>query len=52
MKTNMISSASEAACLILSIDETVTNPSSEQAKMGPAGQGPPQGGGRRRNRKG
>jgi T-complex protein 1 subunit eta len=29
VKTNAISSASEAACLILSIDETVRNPQSE-----------------------
>ena len=30
VKTNAISSASEAACLILSVDETVRNPQSEQ----------------------
>ena len=30
IKTNAISSAVEAACLILSVDETVRNPQSEQ----------------------
>jgi T-complex protein 1 subunit eta len=30
VKTNAISSATEAACLILSVDETVRNPQSEQ----------------------
>lgn len=30
VKVNAISSASEAACLILSVDETVRNPQSEQ----------------------
>jgi T-complex protein 1 subunit eta len=30
VKTNAISSAAEAACLILSVDETVRNPQSEQ----------------------
>jgi hypothetical protein len=30
-KINSISAATEAACLILSIDETVRNPKSEQA---------------------
>lgn len=32
VKTNMISSATEAACLILSVDETVRNPQSEQVR--------------------
>ncbi|KAI8921949.1 chaperonin Cpn60/TCP-1 family [Powellomyces hirtus] len=41
VKTNMISAATEAACLILSVDETVKNPQSEQP-----GQGMPRGGGR------
>ncbi len=31
IKVNAISSATEAACLILSVDETVRNPQSEQA---------------------
>lgn len=31
VKTNAIGSAVEAACLILSVDETVRNPQSEQA---------------------
>ncbi|KAJ3322335.1 T-complex protein 1 subunit eta, partial [Gonapodya sp. JEL0774] len=34
VKTNAISSASEAACLILSVDETVKNPESEKADGG------------------
>ena len=47
----MLSSAAEAACLILSIDETIKNVQSEQAKMGAAGN--PNGGNRgRRNRVG
>jgi T-complex protein 1 subunit eta len=33
VKTNAISSASEAACLILSIDETVRNPQSEAVSI-------------------
>lgn len=33
VKVNMISSATEAACLILSVDETVKNPQSEQAQQ-------------------
>jgi hypothetical protein len=33
VKTNAISSASEAACLILSIDETVRNPQSEAVRV-------------------
>jgi len=32
-KRNAIAAASEAACVILSIDETVRNPQSEQAQM-------------------
>jgi len=35
VKTNAISSAAEAACLILSVDETVRNPQSEQPSTGP-----------------
>ncbi|KAI9104542.1 chaperonin Cpn60/TCP-1 family [Phlyctochytrium arcticum] len=41
VKTNMLSAASEAACLILSVDETVKNPQSEAPT-----QGMPRGGGR------
>lgn len=37
-KINSFSSATEAACLILSIDETVRNPRSEQPGQGPMGQ--------------
>jgi len=43
-KINSIASAAEAACLILSVDETVRNPQSEQAQMEKRGQLP--GGGR------
>ncbi|KAL4252502.1 TCP-1 chaperonin family protein [Abortiporus biennis] len=35
VKVNAISSATEAACLILSVDETVRNPQSEQPNTGP-----------------
>lgn len=35
VKINMISSASEAACLILSVDETVKNQQSEKPQAGP-----------------
>jgi len=35
VKTNALSSAVEAACLILSIDETVRNPQSEAQQAGP-----------------
>jgi len=35
VKTNAISSATEAACLILSVDETVRNPQSEAQNTGP-----------------
>lgn len=50
VKINMLSSAAEAACLILSIDETIKNVQSEQAKMGQAGN--PAGNRGRRNRVG
>lgn len=33
VKVNAISSATEAACLILSVDETVRNPQSEQVRL-------------------
>jgi len=36
VKSNAISSATEAACLILSVDETVKNPKSEQVDSRPA----------------
>lgn len=35
VKTNALSSAIDAACLILSVDETVRNPQSEQPQAGP-----------------
>ena len=45
VKMNAISSAAEAACVVLSADETVKNPKSSQAEMGiPGGGG--RGGGR------
>jgi T-complex protein 1 subunit eta len=34
VKLNAIQSATEAACLVLSVDETVRNPKSEGADMG------------------
>jgi T-complex protein 1 subunit eta len=51
VKVNMISSASEAACLILSVDETVKNAQSappDAGMPGPRGRG--RGGGRGRGR--
>ncbi|KAJ3054823.1 T-complex protein 1 subunit eta [Rhizophlyctis rosea] len=45
VKTNAISAATEAACLILSVDETVKNPQSEKPEAGL-----PRGGGRGRGR--
>ena len=41
MKRNALAAATEAACLILSVDETVRNPASEQpdAKNYPGGRG-------------
>ena len=42
VKINAISAATEAACMVLSVDETITNPRSEQPGAG--GGGPPRGG--------
>ena len=46
LKTNVLSAATEAACTVLSVDQTVKNPKSEQAqqearkgKMGMGGMG-------------
>jgi len=39
MKENAIEAATEAACLVLCIDETITNPKSEQPKGGGKGKG-------------
>ena len=36
VKTNYLQSATEAACLILSVDETIRNPQSQQADDGMA----------------
>jgi len=44
VKTNSIAAASEAACLILSVDETVRNQASEKPQSGPQ---MPRGGGQR-----
>ncbi|KAH6602524.1 hypothetical protein BASA61_000980 [Batrachochytrium salamandrivorans] len=44
VKINMITSATEAACLILSVDETVKNPKAEQPQAGPAMRGRGRGG--------
>jgi T-complex protein 1 subunit eta len=43
-KVNSFASATEAACLILSVDETVRNPASQQPEGGPAGRGGGMGG--------
>merc|ERR1711907_293117 len=48
VKRNAITAATEAACLILSIDETVKNPASENEKPGAPGVGGPGRGGRGR----
>eukprot|EP00742_Colponemidia_sp_Colp-10_P003556 GILJ01003787.1.p1 GENE.GILJ01003787.1~~GILJ01003787.1.p1 ORF type:complete len:564 (-),score=110.26 GILJ01003787.1:128-1819(-) len=37
VKLNAIASATEAACMILSVDETVRNPQSQQAQAAPGG---------------
>lgn len=53
VKINAITAASEAACLVLSVDETVRNPRSEAADMGGGGGGGGRGmmgGGRGRGR--
>jgi T-complex protein 1 subunit eta len=39
VKTNMLGSAAEAACLILSVDETVKNPQAQKPQGGPRGRG-------------
>ena len=44
VKLNAITAATEAACLVLSIDETVRNPRSEQPGGGGGGGGMPAGG--------
>eukprot|EP00887_Chlorella_sp_A99_P006503 scaffold3.g6503.t1 len=44
VKINAITAASEAACLVLSVDETVRNPRSEQPDGGMGGGGGPMGG--------
>jgi len=45
VKVNAFSSATEAACIILSIDETITNPKSEEAqRLKKMPQGRPPGG--------
>ena len=48
VKINAITAASEAACLILSVDETVKNPRSGHGAAGPGG--PPGMGGMGRGR--
>lgn len=48
MKINAINAATEAACLILSVDETVKNPKSESAQGDAAASA--MGGGRGRGR--
>lgn len=39
VKINMIASATEAACLVLSVDETVKNPGPEQEQQRGRGRG-------------
>lgn len=39
VKINAITAAAEAACLVLSVDETVRNPQSEAADMSGGGMG-------------
>jgi len=47
MKRNALAAATEAACLILSVDETVRNPASEKPDAGNyGGMGRGRGGGR------
>ena len=50
MKRNALEAATEAACLILSVDETVRNPSSEKPDARNYGKGGGRGGGRGRGR--
>ncbi|KAM0054196.1 putative chaperonin Cpn60/TCP-1 family, chaperone tailless complex polypeptide 1 (TCP-1) [Helianthus debilis subsp. tardiflorus] len=47
VKINAINAATEAACLVLSVDETVKNPKSESAQGDAAGMGRGRGGGMR-----
>ncbi|GAA5974010.1 hypothetical protein JCM21900_006857 [Sporobolomyces salmonicolor] len=49
VKINALEGATEAACVVLSVDETVTNPSSQQ-QQGPPGRGGMGGRGRGRGR--
>lgn len=39
VKINALTAASEATCLILSVDETVKNPKADQGQGGPPGAG-------------
>ena len=41
VKINALTAASEAACLILSVDETIKNPKAEQQQGGGRGRGRP-----------
>lgn len=52
VKINALSAATEAACLVLSVDETVRNPRSESSDGGPAMPGGGRGGGRGRGMRG
>ena len=36
VKSNAIAAATEAACLIISVDETIKNPQSEKPQAGPS----------------
>lgn len=50
VKINAITAAAEAACLVLSVDETVRNPRSEAPDMSMGGMGGGRGMGRGRGR--
>ena len=53
VKVNAITAATEAACLVLSVDETIRNPKSEAASMDGGGMpGGGRGGGRGRGGRG
>jgi len=52
VKESALNAATEAACLILSVDETVKNPQSEQPGKGGGGKGKGKGGGKGRGRGG
>ncbi|KAK4056636.1 T-complex protein 1 subunit eta [Microbotryomycetes sp. JL221] len=50
VKLNVLEGATEAACVVLSVDETIQNQSSQQQQQGPPGRGMAAGRGRGRGR--